>query len=94
MEDPLTFGFFARYHANLDHGLQENELVYVYFGRLHARPKPNPDEVAKLEFVSVSELSRRIKQKPEAYAFWLRHYFQKHRAEIARCAEVQRKRAG
>jgi isopentenyl-diphosphate delta-isomerase len=86
IEDPLTFGFFARYHADLDHGLQENELVYVYFGRLRTRPKPNPAEVAKLEFVSVNELTRRIKQKPQAYAFWLRHYFHKHRAEIALCA--------
>jgi isopentenyl-diphosphate delta-isomerase len=94
IKDPLTFGFFARYHADLDHGLQENELVYVYFGRLRTRPKPDPAEVAKLEWVSVSELNRRIKQKPQAYAFWLRHYFHKHRTEIARCAEGARKRAG
>ena len=33
----LSFGFFARYNSELDHGMQENELVYVYFGRLTAQ---------------------------------------------------------
>ncbi len=31
---PLTFGFFSRYRADLDGGMQENEFVYVYFGPL------------------------------------------------------------
>src|SRR5215472_14677205 len=34
----LRFGFFARYHADLDHGMHENELVYVYFGHLTGEP--------------------------------------------------------
>ena len=52
--DPLRFGFFARYQAALDHGMQENELVYVYFGRLAAPAKPDPAEVADLEFLSLA----------------------------------------
>src|SRR6516225_11688454 len=27
ISDPLEFGFFARYSAELDHGMRENELV-------------------------------------------------------------------
>jgi isopentenyl-diphosphate delta-isomerase len=82
--DPLTFGFFARYRAALDHGMQENELVYVYFGRLHAPAKPDPAEVAGLEFVSLAELGRRIKREPSAFTYWMKHYVRHHRADIAK----------
>ena len=30
---PLTFGFFALLSGRADHGMQENEFVYVYLGR-------------------------------------------------------------
>ena len=36
---PLTFGFYSRYRAELDGGMQENEFVYVYFGPLTAQPE-------------------------------------------------------
>jgi isopentenyl-diphosphate delta-isomerase len=78
----LSFGFFARYQADLDHGMQENELVYVYFGALRAQPKPDPAEVAKVECLTLDELARRIKQKPNAFAVWLRHYVKNHLADI------------
>ncbi len=35
----LSFGFFARYHADLDHGMQENEFVYVYLRAAFRRAK-------------------------------------------------------
>jgi isopentenyl-diphosphate delta-isomerase len=82
--DPLTFGFFARYRADLDHGMQENEFVYVYFGRLQAQAKPNPVEIADLEFLSLSEIGRRIKQEPSAFTYWMKHYVGHHRADIAK----------
>jgi isopentenyl-diphosphate delta-isomerase len=84
VSDPLRFGFFARYRAELDHGMQENELVYVYFGRLNSPAKPAPAEIAGLEFVSLSELGRRIKQKPKSFTYWMRHYMHHHRDDIAR----------
>jgi isopentenyl-diphosphate delta-isomerase len=85
--DPVTFGFFARYHGDLGSGMQENELVYVYFGRLRTRPQPDPAEVVKLELAGVAEVERRIKRQPDAFAFWLKHYFRQHRDDIARCAK-------
>jgi isopentenyl-diphosphate Delta-isomerase len=84
----LRFGFFARYRADLDHGMHENELVYVFFGHLTGEPKPDPAEVARIELLSVAETSRRIAEKPEAFAAWLKHYFSKHRRELARCARA------
>ena len=88
--DPLAFGFFARYEADLDNGMKENEFVYVYFGRLRSRPDPDPAEVAKVAFASVDDVSRRIRQHPEAYTFWLRHYFRNHLPEIALAVAARR----
>jgi isopentenyl-diphosphate delta-isomerase len=82
--DPLTFGFFARYRADLDHGMRENELVYVYFGRLQSQAKPDPAEVADLEFLSLREISARIKRKPGTFTYWMKHYVRHHGGEIAR----------
>jgi isopentenyl-diphosphate delta-isomerase len=84
VSDPLRFGFFARYQADLDHGMHENELVYVYFGRLESQPEPDPAEVADLELLSLSELGRRIKQKPGDFTYWMKHYIRHHHGEIAR----------
>src|SRR5438045_6594578 len=49
IDDSLRFGFFARYRADLDHGMHENEFVYVYFGAINGSPKRDPAEVAARE---------------------------------------------
>ena len=64
IEAPLTFGFFSRYRAELDGGMQENEFVYVYFGPLIAQPNPDPAEVSEVEFASADEIARRIARQP------------------------------
>ena len=67
MSGELSFGFFARYQAELDNGMHENEFVYVYFGRLQAEPKPDPAEVADVEHWSIDDIRRRIERDPEAF---------------------------
>jgi isopentenyl-diphosphate delta-isomerase len=84
VSDPLSFGFFARYRAELDNGMQENEFVYVYFARLKSQTKPDPAEIADLEFLSLREISRRIEQKPGSFTYWMKHYIRHHHGEIAR----------
>lgn len=84
---PLTFGFFSRYRADLDGGMQENEFVYVYFGPLIAQPNPDPAEVSELEFASTNEIACRIAHQPDGFVYWLRHYFEKHGPEIVRLAK-------
>jgi isopentenyl-diphosphate delta-isomerase len=86
IDSPLTFGFFARYQAGLDHGMRENELVYVYFGPLLSPPKPDPAEVVDVELASPADVDRRIKSKPASFTYWLKHYFKHHYADIARLA--------
>jgi isopentenyl-diphosphate Delta-isomerase len=89
--DPVSFGFFARYRADLDNGMQENEFVYVYFGRLKSQTKPDPAEIAKLEFASLGEIGRRIKQKPSSFTYWMKHYFRNHRGDIARLVDAEKR---
>jgi isopentenyl-diphosphate delta-isomerase len=84
---PLTFGFFSRYRADLDGGMQENEFVYVYFGPLTAEPKPEPAEVSEVELATPDDIARRIARQPDGYVYWLRHYFKQHGPEIARLAK-------
>jgi isopentenyl-diphosphate Delta-isomerase len=86
LSSALSFGFFARYQAELGNGMHENEFVYVYFGRLHSQPRPDPDEIADIAHLSVDDISARIAREPNAFAFWFKHYFRNHRAEIARLA--------
>jgi isopentenyl-diphosphate Delta-isomerase len=87
VQAPLTFGFFSRYRAELNGGMQENEFVYVYFGPLTARPNPDPAEVSEVEFASADEIARCIARQPDGYVYWLRHYFDNHGPEIARLAK-------
>ena len=88
VDGALSFGFFARYQTELDHGMHENEFVYVYFGRLGGEPNPHPDEVANTELLSFDEIRRRLKRKPDEFAVWFRHYFANHHADIARLAKM------
>jgi isopentenyl-diphosphate delta-isomerase len=83
----LSFGFFARYRAELGNGMHENEFVYLYFGRLGSPPKPDPDEVADIAHLSCDDISRQIEREPNSFAFWFRHYFSNHGADIARLAK-------
>jgi isopentenyl-diphosphate delta-isomerase len=79
----LSFGFFARYQADLDDGMHENELVYVYFGRLMANPRPDPAEVSEIALMSCEEIAQRMKRAPDQFTYWFKHYFRRHRGDIA-----------
>jgi isopentenyl-diphosphate delta-isomerase len=82
MEAALRFGFQARYETPLDHGLTENELVYVYVGQVSGPMAPNPDEVCETRLISLPELIADTESRPEAYAYWLRHYLVRHAPEL------------
>jgi isopentenyl-diphosphate Delta-isomerase len=82
----LRFGFFARYQAELGHGMQENEFVYVYFGHLNGALAPAPTEIADVALLCPDDIAARIKREPATFTFWLKHYFHTHGADIARLA--------
>lgn len=76
------FAFFARYSATLDHGMTENELVYVYSAPLVGEPDPDPREIADLAFRSLAEIAADIRRAPHESACWLRSYVQGHRPQL------------
>lgn len=82
MSASLKFGFRARYQTRLDHGLTENELVYVYAGRAQGAMTLNPAEVCETRFMALSELMADAADRPQAYAYWLRHYLTRHSSEL------------
>jgi isopentenyl-diphosphate Delta-isomerase len=83
---PLSLGFHARYQGDLGNGMRENEFVYVYFGPLVAPLRPTPSEISRIDHLSIGETARRIAREPAAFTYWLKHYFQNHAGDIARCA--------
>jgi isopentenyl-diphosphate Delta-isomerase len=83
MSARLGFAFQARYETKLDHGLIENELVYVYLGRVGSGPVPNPLEVSETKLMTLADLAQDAEARPEAYAYWLRHYLRRHLDELA-----------
>ena len=88
IDAPIAFGFFSRYRADLNGGMQENEFVYVYFGPLTADPEPDPAEVADVEFASTDEIKRRMARQPDAFTYWLRHYFENHYRDVVQLAKA------
>ena len=88
LRSALSFGFFARYQAELGNGMHENEFVYIYFGRLRSEPKPDPDEIADIAHLSWNDISARISREPDVFAAWFKHYFRNHGTDIARLAQA------
>ena len=78
----LKLAFHARYEASLDHGLTENELVYVYLGRLEGTLALNPEEVSETTLVSLDDLIADAQARPAQYAYWLRHYLEHHASDL------------
>lgn len=78
----LHFGFRTHYHAKFANGLEENEIVYVYFGVLPPTLKLNPAEVAAVALRSLDELKTDAAKRPKSYVFWLNHYLTRHDREI------------
>ena len=78
----LTFGFLTHYQTAFSNGLQENEVVYVYFGVMPAVLLPNRDEVMETALLTLADLEADVLRHPNRYAFWLRHYLKHHRQTI------------
>lgn len=83
MSAALEFRFHARYRARLGPDMHENELVYIYFGRIEGRAVPNHEEASELDLLSLPRLRKRCAAQPAAFTVWLRHYLTHHYEELA-----------
>lgn len=61
------FGYFARDAS----GIEENEHCPVFIARATSSLAPNPDEVAEIQWTSVSALSTATMAAPWAFSPWL-----------------------
>jgi isopentenyl-diphosphate delta-isomerase len=78
----LSFGFFARYASAMSGDMRENEFVYVYFGRVDGGVDPNPEEIDSVRYETLSNTDALIRERPEDFTYWTRHYFSSHRASL------------
>ena len=70
----LEFIDIFSYKANVDNGLVENEVDYIYKGVVEIEPKFhfNENEVEEVKFIKIDELKKDIFLKPEKYTTWLK----------------------
>lgn len=79
---PLRYGFPARYRAELDNGMIENEIAHLFFAVADVTPRPNPDEVDAVCWAGLDSLIDSARKSPDHYAAWLRHYLANHPGDI------------
>lgn len=60
------------YRTEFDGGLCEHEIDHVFVGRWHARPHPDPHEVAAWRWSSIEELEAALRDDPAAYTAWVK----------------------
>lgn len=60
------------YRTLLERGLIEHEIDHVFTGRFDGTPVPNQEEVADWRYVSMDDLRREIKSRPQDFTYWFR----------------------
>lgn len=78
MKAALEYGFLARYRAELDGEMIENEIVHIFYGRAVESAVPNPEEASDTRFVSLDALLSGDGLPIEQQTAWLRHYLHHH----------------
>ena len=70
----LEFIDIFSYKADVDNGLVENEVDYIYKGFFEDIPelKIKEDEVENIKYVEISDLKKDISVRPDIYTTWLK----------------------
>ncbi len=70
------------YRAPFDNGLTEHEYDYILVGTFNDEPKPNPDEVADWQWMSLEAIEKDMEEHPEIYTEWFKIIFDKYYKHI------------
>jgi len=73
----LEFVYKFTYQASYDDLGAENELCWVYLGRTGDAIMPNRYEIADTDWVSSSELQRKLEEKPAQFTPWFKLEWQR-----------------
>ena len=80
----LEFIYKFEYQAQFADRGSENELCWVYLGRLTGEAVANESEIAELRFVSAGELHQEIDTVPERYTPWFKMEWQRLNEEFTK----------
>ena len=75
---PLTFAYKFIYKTELEHGLTEHELDYVFLGEYEGDFTPNPEEVSAFRWLPLEDLRDEIRKNPEKFTFWFKKIITEH----------------
>lgn len=78
----LDFKFNFIYKANLDNGLTEHELDYVFVGTFDDEPNLNKEEVMAYRWVEMEDLKKDIIKNPQNYTAWFKIIFDQYLSNI------------
>ncbi len=85
------FKFIDKYHycIEFDNGLTENEIDYIFFGKIdsHIKLQLNPKEVEDCVFESLDNVFKNIEQQPHKFTYWFVEICKKYKAEILKFVE-------
>lgn len=78
----LYYKFNFIYKANLDNGLTEHELDYVFIGTFDGEPQLNPEEVMAYRWVDMNDLKKDMQKNPQNYTAWFKIIFDQYISHI------------
>ena len=78
----LNFKFNFIYKANVDNGLTEHELDYVFVGTFDDEPNLNKEEVMAYRWVEMEDLKKDIIKNPQNYTAWFKIIFDQYLSNI------------
>ena len=73
----LEFIYKFEYRARFAGEGSENELCWVYLGRLAQEASANESEISELRFISANDLNREIDSVPERFTPWFKMEWQR-----------------
>jgi isopentenyl-diphosphate delta-isomerase len=71
---PLRPLFRFAYRAEVPGGLIEDEIVHVFGGQHDGPVEPDPAEVGEFKWIGLRDLENDLRERPDAYTVWFRHY--------------------
>jgi isopentenyl-diphosphate delta-isomerase len=71
---PLNWMARTHYRASVAPDLVENEVVHLFIGLYGGAVRPDADEVDAFDWVARGLLLSQMRESPDAYSPWFRHY--------------------
>lgn len=65
------------YCSAMDNGLTENEFDHIFVGYSDALPTPDPREVSDYAYMTVEDIGRELRLRPQAFTVWFRKIMQR-----------------